>query len=234
MVAIIPARGGSKGIPRKNIKIFAGKPLIAWSIASALEAGVFDDVVVATDDAEIAEIAKECGAQVPFLLPAELAQDDSSIIDAIAYMLSELEKKNKNSYEIAALLEPTFPLRLASHITEGVDLFNEGQVDSVVSVVPIPSDFHPLWQLSLKDGLLELYTGDSLKSVVPRRQHLSHTYTRNGALYLFKTALLKENTPNIYGDAVRAYVMGEEYAVNIDTQSDWDLAESKMLSILKK
>lgn len=228
-LAIIPARGGSKGIPRKNIKELSGKPLIAWSIEAALEADATKRVVVATDDSEIAQIAKKHGAEVPFLLPSELTQDDSSILDVIKYVLEWFKKEMGEDYSQVLFLEPTSPLRTPQHIKESIDLFNNKDADSVVSVMRVPGHFSPHWQFVLdNDSALSIFTNENIRNIIPRRQQLPATYTRDGAIYLFKSNLLFNETPGIYGERVFAYVIDPKYTVDIDEPSDWDIAEKKM------
>lgn len=225
VLAIIPARGGSKGIPRKNIRDFKGKPLIAWSVEASLSSGVFSDVVVATDDEEIAQIAKEHGAEAPFLLPAELTQDNSSIIDVIVHVLSTLKEAGRE-YEYMALIEPTSPLRTKEHIQEGVGILLESGCDSVVSVVPVPTDYNPHWQFFVgEEKELRPAMVETMQDIIPRRQMLPESYTRNGVLYACKTDLLFGEKPTIYGPDTRAYVMDRKYEVTIDTEEDWKKAE---------
>lgn len=229
-LCIIPARGGSKGIPRKNIKEFAGKPLIAWTIESAKAAGVFDRIIVSTDDKEISEIAQHYEADVPFLRPSELAQDDTPTISVIVHAVQWLEENQEDSFECIVLLEPTFPLRTPQHIKEALSLFNEGDADSVVSVVPVPGHFNPHWQFTINsDQRLTVFTGEDFRDIIPRRQALPTTYTRNGAMYVFKADLLSEDVPNMYGNKVLAYVMEEKYCADIDTQEDWNRTEEKRI-----
>lgn len=228
-LAIIPARGGSKGIPRKNIKELAGKPLIGWSIEAALEANATKRVVVATDDSEIAQISKKYGAEAPLLLPSELTQDDSSILDVIKYVLEWFKKEKGEDYAQVLFLEPTSPLRTPRHIKEAIDLFNKKEADSVVSVMRVPGHFSPHWQFVVDDNNeLNIFTGENIKNIIPRRQQLPATYTRDGAIYLFKSNLLFNKTPSIYGERVFAYVIDPKYTVDIDEPSDWDIAEKKM------
>jgi len=228
-LAIIPARGGSKGISRKNIKEFAGRPLIAWTIEPARASGVFDRIIVATEDEEISDIAQQHGVEMPLLLPGELTQDDSSILTVIKYVLEQLEKKKGEKYENVVLLEPTFPIRTTVHIKESLDLFNSKDVDSVVSVVPVDGHFNPHWQFTVKDDhTLSVFTGENMSDIIPRRQQLPVTYTRNGAIYIFKASLLFQDPISIYGNKTIAYIMGKEFAVDIDEPKDWDLAEKKI------
>lgn len=233
-LAIIPARGGSKGIPRKNIKNFAGKPLIAWTIETAQKSLAFDRICVATDDKEISDIAKGLGIEVPFLLPPELTQDDSSILRVIAYVLEWFEKNSGQKYEYAVLLEPTNPLRTVNHIKESLEMLSGSNADSVVSVSRVPGHFNPHWQFTIEQGgELTIFTGEGIRDIVPRRQHLPATYYRDGAIYAFKTNLLFSDKPSIYGERALAYVIDEKYTIDIDEPGDWDFAEKKKVDIHK-
>lgn len=228
-LAIIPARGGSKGIPRKNIKHLAGKPLIARTIEPARAAGVFDRVVVSTDDAEIADVARQHHADVPFLRPQALAQDETPTLPVIEHAVQWLKENEGVEYEYVVVLEPTFPLRTPEHIKEALALLYESDADSVVSVVPVPGHFKPHWQFLLNDNqTLSVFTGEAVRDIIPRRQELPVTYTRNGAIYAFKANLLFQENPTMYGEKTVGYLMGEEYSVDIDEPDDWDRAEAKI------
>jgi len=235
ILAIIPARGGSKGVPKKNIKNMAGKPLIAWTIKLAHSSGLFDSVIVSTDDAEISNVALKHGADVPFLRPLELAQDDTPTLPVVVHAVDWLKKNKGMEYEYIVLLEPTFPMRTEKHISEAIKLLHSSGADSVVSVVPTPGHFNPHWQFTIdKDNTPKIFTGEDISDITTQRQKLPVTYTRNGAIYAFKTELLFEKKPSLYGRKVQAYIMGEEYDVDIDTTNDWNHAEKKMDNINKK
>lgn len=234
VLAIIPARGGSKGIPRKNIKELAGKPLIAWTIETALTSKSIDRVIVSTDDEEIAAVARRHNADVPFMRPRELAEDDTPTLPVIIHAAEWVEKNEGMEYEYIVILEPTSPLRTSQHITEAMALLRENGTDSVVSIIPVPGHYNPHWQFTLDDkNTLRIFTGEEMKDIIPRRQLLPTTYTRNGAIYAFKKNLLFSGAPSIYGNNVIGYRMEEEYSVDIDTLEDWIRAEEK-ISIMKK
>lgn len=215
LLALIPARGGSKGIPRKNIREFCGKPLLQWSINAALESACVDQVVVSTDDPEVAEVAKAGGAEVPFLRPAELATDTTP---GIAPMLHALEQLPEVSDVL--LLQPTSPLRTSADIEAIVALRQQAGRESAVSLTQ--SAKHPAWMYSLSDEqrLEPLLQLDGAQC----RQQLPSVYVLNGALYLSsRTFLLRENS-FIRQDTV-GYVMPAERSVDIDSPLDWKWAE---------
>ena len=231
ILGIITARGGSKGIPGKNIKELAGKPLIAYTIEAASTSGVFDRLILSTDDEKIAAVAKQYGCEAPFLRPAELATDTASGASVIAHAITWLRDHENYHADYVMILQPTAPLRVARHIQEAVELMNAGEADSVVSVAEIPSHYHPRWQFTIDDNNgMAIFTGEPFAEIVRRRQDLPKTYTRNGAIYLFKTALLSDsNELNFYGNHVMAYMMKPEDSVNIDTMEDWKEAEKILL-----
>lgn len=218
LLALIPARGGSKGIPRKNIRSFCGKPLLQWSIDAALAALCVDQVVVSTDDPEIAEVARACGAEVPFLRPAELASDTASGIAPVLHCLEQLPKARD-----LLLLQPTSPLRISADIETIVALRQQAGCESAVSVTP--SSKHPAWMYGLSDlqrlePLLQLDGGYC-------RQELPTAYVLNGALYLASRDFLLREGAFITSETV-GYVMPSERSVDIDTPLDWQWAEFLM------
>jgi len=235
ILALITARGGSKGIPGKNIKEFCGKPLIAWAIEAAKQSNLVSRVIVSTDYDKIAEIAKKFGAEVPFMRPAELAQDTTPTLPVMVHAVNYLKEAENYTPDYILLLEPTSPGRQARHIKEATELILKTGADSVVSVVEVPRRFSPSWQFKVgADRRMEIATGGSLKNIITRRQDLPKAYTRDGAIYLFKTKLLFEAEPSIYGDDTRAYIMDSAYSLDIDTPEDWSEAEVKMKSLINK
>lgn len=229
ILAVITARGGSKGIPGKNIKDLCGKPLIAYTIKTAQESGVFDRIILSTDDTEIAEVAKKYGVEVPFMRPAELAQDGTPHLPVLQHAVSWLKENQNYQPDVVMLLQPTAPLRQPWHIKEALELFTAKIADSVVSMSEIPGHFSPYWAVAEDEtGWAKLLTSqDPLHRRIPRRQSFPQkTYYHNGAIYLFKTELLfHPDNPNFYGDKAVIYPMEEKYSINIDSPADWILAE---------
>ena len=218
LIALIPARGGSKGIPRKNIRKFCGKPLIQWSIEVALSAPSVERVVVSTDDIEIAEIALEGGAEVPFLRPAELASDTSP---GIAPALHTLERLPSVSQLL--LLQPTSPLRRVEDIEAIVAMKEKEGAEAIASVTP--SGKHPAWMFGMTSNrvlnpLMDI--GD-----ITCRQQLPPTYTLNGSLYLASRSFLQRERSFINAQTL-GYVMPKERSVDIDTVLDWQWGEFLM------
>lgn len=235
ILGVIPARGGSKSIPRKNIRPFAGKPLIAWAIETLKQSGVVGRVIVSTDDEEIAKIAEEYGAGVPIMRPAELAQDMTPTLPVLQHALQWLKENEEYWPDYVVLLEPTSPSKRPFHVREVVEMLIKTDADSTISVSEVPGVLNPYWQLKLgENGRAELFTGGSMKNVIRRRQDLPKTYYRNSSIYAFKTELLFANDPSFYGEDVRAYVTDSKYAFDIDTPEDWEFAERQFKKILEE
>jgi len=217
-LALIPARGGSKGLPRKNVLEIAGKPLIAWTIEAALASDHIDAVVVTTDDPEIAELARAHGAEVPFLRPAELALDTSPSIDAVLHALDALAADGR-TFDFLALLEPTSPLRAPGDIDRAIELLaaNEADADAVVSLGEVHME-HPSIVKRIADGRLEPYVVESAK--VTRRQDLDRAYFPYGVVYLSKVSSLRE-TKSFYPE--RAMPMLIERWQNYEIDDVYDM-----------
>jgi CMP-N,N'-diacetyllegionaminic acid synthase len=214
-LALIPARGGSKGIPRKNIKLLAGKPLIAWSIEAALASNMIDSVVVSTDDEEIAEVSLKWGAQVPFIRPAELAQDDTPGIAPVLHALDQLPQ-----FDRVVLLQPTSPLRTVEDINLCIDLAEREGLASVVSVCE--PDFHPYWTYILGADLRLTNLIDT--PTFSRRQDVPTVYGLNGALYLAHVDFLRKHQSFLTPETI-GFVMPKERSLDVDSLFDWKLAE---------
>ena len=213
--ALIPARGGSKGIPRKNIRMIAGKPLIVWTIEAALRSALLDAVVVSTDDAEIADVARSAGAQVPFMRPAELARDQTPGLDPVMHALDRLPE-----YGSVLLLQPTSPLRTTADIDACLGLAAERGAVSVVSVSE--PEAHPYWsyRLNTDQTLARLIE----TTPVTRRQDLPQVVAVNGAMYFAQADWLRRSGSLVDAQTL-AYVMPRERSIDIDTPLDWALAE---------
>jgi N-acylneuraminate cytidylyltransferase/CMP-N,N'-diacetyllegionaminic acid synthase len=217
VAGIIPARGGSKGIPRKNIALLAGKPLIAWTIQAVQSSSGIDRVVVSTDDEEIADVARHYGADVPFLRPSELAQDETSGMAPILHAVEWLQKNEGYAPEMIMCLQPTSPLRSPEDIDAAIEIAAERKADAVISVMPV--EHPPDWMRSVdSDGRLKhLAMGNDS---ITRRQDAPPVYALNGAIYLARrTVLLEQET--WYTDQTYAYIMPPERSLDIDTE--WDL-----------
>ncbi len=213
VLCIIPARGGSKGIPRKNIIEIDGKPLVAYSIECAKESRYIDSVVVSTDDEEIAAVSKAWGAEVPFLRPKELAHDTSKTIEAVLFTVGEL-KKRTCIFDILVLLQPTHPLRTAVQVDEAIRLFMEKQED-VVSLSAVSE--HPILMRKLDETTQNVKPLLSQNSTV-RRQDMETFFIVNGAIYVNGIQNLSKETS--FNDNPIGYVMNESITVDIDDELD--------------
>ena len=224
LLAVIPARGGSKRLPRKNILDLAGKPLIAWTIEAALGSKYIDRVVVSTDDGEIADISKQFGADVPFIRPIELASDEATSIDVVLHSLKELEMQ-KDHYDFIVLLQPTSPLRTTEHIDKAIEQLIERDDDAVISVCK--AEHHPLWCNELGDD--KDMSGFLREEIVNKRsQELPDYYRLNGAIYLCDVERLKSKMTFFLNEKISAYIMKQDVSVDIDMRSDLDLAILEM------
>ncbi len=215
ILALIPARGGSKGIPRKNIKPLAGKPLIAWTISEALKSRYLDEVVVSTEDAEIAEVARQWGASLPFMRPKELAQDDTPGAMPAIHALQALP-----GYDVVLLLQPTSPLRTTADIDAFVGKALAEKPRSMTSVYPTPKNPYWMYTLGGASRLQPIMGGQTMH----RRQDMPAIYAANGALYWAEKAWLNANNTFVTSETV-GYIMPAERSIDLDSQVDWQLAE---------
>lgn len=222
-VAIIPARAGSKRLPGKNVKMLAGKPMIAWTIESALNSQCFDSVIVSTDSQQIAEIAIAAGADVPYLRPAELATDTATTDNVIADVVQFLEKTKK--IKTVCLLQPTSPLRGAMHIKEAMERYRSTQAEAIVSVCEVD---HPL-QLCNYLPEDQSLNGFFSAQYGTRSQDMPKAYRINGAIYIFDRKYVGKLL-DIYKSKSFAYVMDKKSSVDIDDIVDFTFAEALLHS----
>lgn len=219
-LAIIPARGGSKRLPRKNVLNIAGKPLIAWTIESGLKSRYIDKVVVSSDDDEIIKISQNYGTEI-IRRPVELASDTATTFDAIRHAIENTESE----YDYIVLLQPTSPLRDEKHIDEAIELLMLKNADAVISVSEM--DHNPLWSNTLpEDGDMSLFLRDGIKN--KRSQDLEKYYRLNGAIYICKTERLLEEKTFFIKDNIFAYYMDRKSSIDIDEKIDFMFAEQIM------
>ena len=219
IIALIPARGGSKGLPKKNIRLLAGKPLICYSILAAQGCRFIHQTIVSTDDDEIANVAKSQGATI-IKRPAELSRDDSPTIDAILYTLEQCELQD-NYPEIVVLLQPTSPLRTSADIDNALEWFIDNECDSVISVVE--AGHPPCWSMIIKGAYLQPIFDEKLLKM--RRQDLPKTYFPNGAIYVAATETLKKYR-SFYCPKTKPYIMDAHKSIDIDNEFDLFFAEA--------
>jgi len=220
ILALIPARSGSKRLPGKNIKPIWGKPLIAWTIEEAKKSKYIDRIIVSTDTEEIAEISEKYGAEIPFLRPKELAGDRVTGTKVVLHAIEWMEKHDK-TYDILMLLQPTSPLRAALDMHNAIKLLFERRVGAIVSVCEL--EHHPSW------GTNTLSEGGCMKDFVKpgtdkTRQEFDKFYRINGAIYLAHIDYIKKQK-SFFGNETFAYIMPQEKSVDIDSEMDFKLAE---------
>jgi len=224
ILGLIVARGGSKGIPGKNSKMLGGKPLINYTIASAKESRLLDEVIVSSDDHKIIELAKDEGIAVPFVRPKELATDTTSSLSVMQHAL-RFANENGKPFDAVCLLQPTTPFRSVGLIDEAITKFKSAQLDSLISVREIPSDFNPHWAFEEIEGELKIATGEEVP--ISRRQDLPKTYHRDGAIYITKTEVLLEQN-SLLGKHIGFVITKGDEDINLDTPNDWELAEQRL------
>lgn len=224
VLGLIPARGGSKGVPRKNLKLLCGKPLLQYTAESALGARRLSRIILSTEDEEIAEAGRRCGLEVPFLRPAELARDETPMLPVVIHAMQFLESTalGGDRFDALCLLQPTNPLRRPEEIDGCINLLEKTDADAVVTILPVPTEFNPHWvYFEAADGGLRLSTGEA--TPIPRRQELPPAFHREGSIYVTRRDVLMERK-SFYGDRLVGYPMDAARSVNIDTMGDWERA----------
>jgi len=221
IIAIIPARGESKSIPRKNIKLLAGKPLIVHTIETALKCKLLDRVIVSTDDKEIAAISKKCGAEVPFIRPRELALDSAPIEPVLQHAVSYIEQNEKSPVEVVVLLQPTSPFREVSDIENCIEKLRNEKADSVVTVCEAEHNPYFVMMKFQNDNLVPLL---KTEKPITRRQDAPKVYRLNGAIYAVRRDVLM-NENKLFTDNTKAVIMPQERSIDLDRQLDFEFAE---------
>lgn len=218
ILALIPARGGSKGVPGKNIRMMGGKPLLGWTIDAAKKSQFIDRLILSSEDEEIISVARECGCEVPFVRPPELAADDAPGIAPVLHAVGALDEK----YDYLVLLQPTSPFRQTEDIDGAIRCCIENQADSCVSVTK--SEKHPAWMFYLTDAgaLSPVLDADSNAT---HRQQLDSVYALNGAVYVVDIPTLLKHEKLFFPDSTLAYSMPVEHSMDIDTPFDFTLCE---------
>ncbi len=222
VLGLIPARGGSKGVPRKNIRPLLGRPLLAYTAEAARSSLRLSRIILSTEDEEIARVGRECGLEIPFLRPAELARDETPMLSVAQHAVRFLEERGDH-FDAICLLQPTNPLRSADDIDACIDLLETSDADAVVTILPVPAEYNPHWvYFQGSDGTLRLSTGEP--APIPRRQELPPAFHREGSVYVTRRESLMERN-SFYGARLLGYEMRPERSVNIDTPEDWLRAE---------
>ncbi|MGE3274289.1 MAG: acylneuraminate cytidylyltransferase family protein [Vicinamibacterales bacterium] len=224
VLAIVPARGGSKGVPGKNLRPLAGRSLVARALDVARASGVVDHVIVSTDDEAIAGEARRAGGEVPFLRPAALAGDEAPMLPVLQHAVTSLEATGWRP-DIIVLLQPTSPLRTPAHVRDAVDRLRETGADSVVSVLELPRHLSPDYVMRVEDGRLVNFLPEGAR--VTRRQDARVAYVRDGTVYTcWRRTLMEQGS--IYGTDCRPLVLPAHESLTIDTPEDWAEAERRL------
>lgn len=220
VLGLIPARGGSKGVPRKNVRAFGGKPLIAWTLDTAQACALLDRVVVSTDDQEIADTARSFGADVPFMRPAELAGDDVTDLPVCKHALNWLAENEQYQPDLVVWLRPTAPLRAVIDIATAVSMLRDSNADSLRSVCAV--EHHPYWMYSMSDGMLKpLLQGIETPM---QRQALPTVFRLNGVVDAVRASRIPDRG-HLFQGRMLGYVMPHERSVDIDHEIDFSIAE---------
>jgi len=227
VLGLIPARGGSKGIVRKNLRLLAGKPLLMHTVEAARASAHLTRVVLSTDDVEIAEVGRRSGVDVPFLRPAELALDSTPMIEVVLHCIRWLQGQGEE-YEAVCLLQPTSPLRSAETIDRCISELWQRNADCVVSVRPVPAEHNPHWVYFIEpDGSLHLSTGEA--EPISARQLLPAAYHRDGSVFVARTpGVLSRGS--LYGPRTIGVVSPEAEAFDLDTEEQWEQLERRLRS----
>lgn len=217
VLGIIPARGGSKGLPDKNILALSGTPLINWTISTALSSRYLDRLILSTDSPGIAEVARAAGCDVPFMRPAHLASDEATTVDTVIHALQEL-----NDFDICVVLQPTSPLRQTCDIDAAIEFMQKTGKESCVSVTKSDKSPHWMFHRTPDGGLSPVMPR---KGLATRRQDLDEVFVLNGAVYVFTTEFIRESN-KLFDEDSAAYVMPKERSVDIDDRIDFLIAET--------
>ncbi|WP_367757397.1 acylneuraminate cytidylyltransferase family protein [Flavobacterium sp. WC2430] len=222
ILGIIPARGGSKGVPEKNIKLLNGKPLFQFTSEIALKSHYLTDVILSSDDNQIISVAESLGVKAPFIRPTALAEDQTPTIDVIIHALEWYENQGI-FFDAVCLLQVTSPFRTLVFLDKAIEKFIASGCDSLVSVQKVPHEYNPHWTFEVNpEGNLKIATGE--EKIISRRQDLPEAYHRDGSIYIMKTeVLLKQHS--LYGRSTSFIESTPELYVNIDTLADWEKAE---------
>ena len=228
VLGVIPARGGSKGVPRKNIRLLNGRPLLEYTAAAALASTSLSRVILSTDDETIAEVGRRCGLDVPFLRPAGLATDATPTLPVIQHAVAFVESAGE-VVDAICILQPTTPLRRARDIDECVERLRASAADAIVTIVPVPPEHNPHW-VYFRDpaGHLRLSTGE--REPIPRRQSLPRAFRREGSVYVVRRAAVMERH-TLFGDRLIGHPLDPEQCVDINTDGDWARAEQLMRAL---
>jgi N-acylneuraminate cytidylyltransferase len=232
ILCIIPARGGSKGVPKKNVKLLNGKPLLQYTYEFALKLNIFDNICLSTDSIEISSIGKNLGIEVPFLRPESISTDSSSSFEFIEHALNYFELNLKSTFDYVCLLQPTVPFRDHNLFLPQIKKFlNSPDFDTLISFREVPHQYNPQWLFRIEKNSTTISPLNK-NGVKKRRQDLDKFYCRDGALYLFKTSNIR-SAQSIYGSKIMPLILCDSNDFNIDTMNDWVKVEKYLENIIK-
>jgi CMP-N,N'-diacetyllegionaminic acid synthase len=221
VLGLVPARSGSKGVPGKNTRLLAGRPLLEYAACAGRDSGVIDRLVLSTDSPEIAEIGRRVGLEVPFLRPVELAADETPMLPVVRHALDALDRQGWRA-DIIVLLQPTSPLRRPEHVRAAVETLRETGADSVVTVVEVPRHLSPDYVMRIENGLLKPFLPDGAN--IARRQDARVAYARDGTAYVCWRATI-ERFGSLYGESCLPLILEPRESLSIDSVDDWTTAE---------
>jgi CMP-N,N'-diacetyllegionaminic acid synthase len=227
-LGLITARGGSKSIPGKNIARLAGRPLLAYTCDAARGSARLTRTVLSTDDPAIASVGRDCGVEVPFMRPEEIARDTTPSIDVALHAVDWLAQNDGWTADVVVILQPTSPLRVSRHIDEALYEMETWSADTVVSVVEVPHRFSPYSVMRMEGGRLRDFWDGPTPFDRYRRQDMPTLYARNGPAVLATRVPVMKEKRSFYGDFVAPYVMSEAESIDIDTPHDLMLAEAAL------
>lgn len=228
ILGLIPARGGSKGIPNKNRKLLGGKPLLQYTAEAALNATNLDAVVFSSEDQSLRDLAKIYKLEVPFIRPIHLATDTAGSLDVVQHAIETLAKEGR-TFDAVCLLQVTTPFRSAAVIDEAIKKFENEKADTLISVQKVPHQYNPHWVFEPSEGSLKIATGDA--EIIKRRQELPEAFIRDGAIYITKTETLLAGS--FFGKKISYLETDAQTFVNIDTLEDWVKAETILKNQIK-
>lgn len=224
VLGLVPARGGSKGVPGKNVRPLAGRTLLDYAAAAARDSGVIDRLVLSTDAVEIADAGRRAGIEVPFMRPAALAQDDTPMLAVIRHALDTLAAAGWTP-DVIVLLQPTSPLRRPAHVRDAVTMLRETRADSVVTVVELPRHLSPDYVMRIEDGLLRPFLPEGAR--LTRRQDARPAFSRDGTVYTCWRETI-ERFGTIYGERCHPLIVSAADSLSIDSAEDWADAERRL------
>jgi CMP-N,N'-diacetyllegionaminic acid synthase len=228
ILGLIPARGGSKGVPGKNIRLLAGKPLLYYTACMAQRSKLLTTTILSSEDEAIIKVANDLGIRVPFQRPTNLAEDTTPTLPVIIHALLEMEALGE-TFDAVCLLQTTSPMRPDGMIDMAIEKFLETGADALISVRKVPHEFNPHWVFEPgPDGFLKIATGE--ETIIPRRQDLPPAFIRDGSIYITRTSVIMEHY-SLFGKKTTWLQSDEANYLNIDTVSDWALAEDKIKSL---